>query len=116
MGVSVAVVKDLMKKNHALHIPTRGNAHDIGPGVSHAEKIIRLYLEGYTETEIKFKTGHSYDSIEKYLLNFTKVVGLTDLGFNLHQIRMTTRMTYNLALKFKDIYQKFNIESTPKSR
>ncbi|MCP3678892.1 MAG: DUF1670 domain-containing protein, partial [Gammaproteobacteria bacterium] len=75
LGVSVAVVKNLMKKNKQFHIPTRGNAHDIGPGVSHAEQIIKLHLEGYTETEIKFKTRHSYDSIENYLLKFAKVVG-----------------------------------------
>ena len=108
LGVSVGVVKNLMKKNKQFHIPTRGNTHDIGPGVSHGEQIIKLYLEGYTETEITFKTGHSYDSIENYLLNFTKVVGLTDLGLNLNQIRITTKMTYNLALKFKDIYQKYD--------
>lgn len=110
LGVSVAVIKNLMKKNKQIHIPTRGNAHDIGPGVSHGQQIIKLYLEGYTETEIKFKTNHNYDSIENYLVNFTKVVGLTDLGLNLHQIRMTTKMTYNLATKFKEIYREFDTD------
>jgi len=110
LGVSVAVVKNLMKKHKQIHIPTRGNAHDIGPGVCHAEQIIKLYLEGYTETEIKFKTNHTYNSIENYLINFTKLVGLTDLGLNLHQIRMTTKMTYNLAAKFKKIYQEFDTD------
>ena len=56
-----------MKKNNQKILPTRGNIHDIGPGVSHAEKIISLYLQGYTETEIKLKTGHAYESIEDYL-------------------------------------------------
>lgn len=109
LGVSVAVVKKLMKKNEHFHIPTRGNAHDIGPGVSHAEQIIKLYLEGYTETEIKFKTRHSYSSIENYLLKFTKVVGLSDLGLNLHQIRMAAKTTYNLTKSFHNIYEKYDL-------
>jgi hypothetical protein len=91
-------------------IPTRGNMHDIGPGISHAEKIIKLYLEGHTETEIKFKTAHSYESIENYLRKFTKVVGLTDMGLNLNQIRMSAKMTYNLAAKFREIYERYNTE------
>jgi hypothetical protein len=91
-------------------IPTRGNMHDIGPGISHAQKIIKLYLEGHTETEIKFKTAHSYESIENYLRKFTKVVGLTDMGLNLNQVRMSAKMTYNLAAKFREIYEKYNTE------
>jgi hypothetical protein len=108
LGVSLSVIKNLTKKNNQKILPTRGNIHDIGPGVSHAEKIISLYLQGYTETEIKLKTGHAYESIEDYLRNFTKVVGLTDLGLNLHQIRMTAKITYNLAKKFYEIYKKYD--------
>jgi hypothetical protein len=110
LGVSISVIKDLMKKHEDKVIPTRGNIQDIGPGISHAEKIIKLYLEGYTETEIKLKTGHSYQSIENYLKKFTKVVGLIDLGLNLNQIRMSAKMTYNLAAKFREIYEKYNTE------
>jgi len=109
LGVSLSVIKNLMKKNSNKILPTRGNIHDIGPGVSHAEKIIKLYLQGYTETEIKLKTGHAYESIEEYLRNFTKVVGLTDLGLNLNQIRMTAKITYNLAKKFYEIYKKYDM-------
>ena len=127
LGVSISVVKNLMKKHsdssesesenenenknkNVIPIPTRGNMQDIGPGISHAEKIIKLYLEGHTETEIKFKTAHSYESIENYLRKFTKVVGLSDMGLNLNQIRMSAKMTYNLAAKFREIYEKYNTE------
>jgi hypothetical protein len=127
LGVSISVVKNLMKKHRDIDsdsendndngklipmptMPTRGNMHDIGPGISHAQKIIKLYLEGHTETEIKFKTAHSYESIENYLRKFTKVVGLTDMGLNLNQVRMSAKMTYNLAAKFREIYEKYNTE------
>ncbi|MEE9532142.1 MAG: DUF1670 domain-containing protein [Syntrophobacteria bacterium] len=108
LGVSVAVIKNLMRNNDCVIVPTRGNIQDIGPGISHAETIIKLYLEGYTETEIKLKTTHSYESIENYLKGFTKVVGLTDMGFNPNQIRMTAKITTNLASKFLEIYKKYD--------
>jgi hypothetical protein len=65
-------------------------------------------LEGYTETEIKLKTGHSYQSIESYLKNFTKVVGLTDLGLNFGQVRMTANISSTLLKKLQDLYKSYN--------
>lgn len=108
LGSSVGVIKQLMKIHKSILIPTRGNIHDIGPGISHAENIIKLYLQGFTETEIKFKTGHCYESIENYLRNFTKVVGLTDLGLNVNQIRMSAKISSHLAQKFYRIYKDYD--------
>lgn len=108
LGSSVGVIKQLLKTHKGLLIPTRGNIHDIGPGITHAEKIIKLYLQGFTETEIKFKTAHSYESIEKYLKNFTKIVGLTDLGLNMNQIRMSAKISFPLVSRFHEIYKKHN--------
>lgn len=108
LGINVNVVKNLMKKHPDIFLPTRGNLCDIGPGVTHAEKIIELYLDGYTETEIKFKTRHSYQSIENYLKTFTKIVGLSDIGMNTGQIRMSAKISKFLTEKFLALYQKYN--------
>lgn len=59
----------------------------MGSTLSHAEKIIALYMDGYTETEIKRRTGHSYDSIENYLWNFSRAICLTERGMPLPAIR-----------------------------
>lgn len=36
-----------------------------GPAISHAKKIITVYLNGYDETENVGRTSHSYESVER---------------------------------------------------
>jgi hypothetical protein len=72
-----------MKKHDHVILPTRGRMADMGSTLSHAEKIVALYMDGYTETEIKSRTGHSYDSIERYLFDFSRVICLTERGMPL---------------------------------
>jgi hypothetical protein len=89
VGVDVGVIGRLVAAHPTVVLPTRGNMADMGPGLTHAQKIVRLYLEGYTETEIKARTGHTYASIERYLLTFAKVVLLTERGLPAALIRRT---------------------------
>lgn len=68
-----------------ISIITRGVLHNIGRGQTHKATIIRLYLSGFTYTEIKRKTRHSVGSIKRYLESFRKVlmanhVGITELS------------------------------------
>lgn len=74
LGLSTKAVQGLSRRHPNVILPTRGMVADMGPALSHADKIIRLYTDGYTETEIVRRTGHSYDSVERYLLDFAKVV------------------------------------------
>lgn len=57
-----------------IQVITRGVLHNIGRGQTHKAKIIELYLEGYTYTEIKRKMRHSIGSIKRYLEGFSKVL------------------------------------------
>lgn len=70
-------------RNLGINVVTRGVLHNIGRGQTHKEKIINLYLEGDTFSEIKRKTRHSTGAIKRYLDSFGKVLmsieyGLTD--------------------------------------
>lgn len=109
LGVTPKVIQRLMKLHPEQVIPTRGNIQDIGPGITHAEKICKLYLQGFTETEIKLKTGHSYHSIEHYLIMFSKIVGLVDQGLPLPLVRRAIGCSMNLAQKFYALYQAYNL-------
>ena len=55
----------------------------MGSTLSHSEKIITHYMDGYTETEIKRRTGRSYDSIERYIFDFARVTCLKERGLPL---------------------------------
>jgi hypothetical protein len=108
LGVHPGVIQRLMKEHPGIIVPTRGNIADMGPGLTHVAKVVELYLQGYTETEIVRRTGHSYESVENYLLTFAKVVGLTERGMPLPLIRKTTGCSMKLVERHAALYQKYN--------
>lgn len=108
LGVEVGVVQRLMQANPKVVLPLRGNVMDIGPGLTHVRQIIALYLQGYTETEIKNRTGHSYDSIEEYIRAFSAVVVLADRGMPAPLIRQAMRCSMKLVETHLTLYQEYN--------
>jgi len=78
-----------MKEHSNIVLPIRGNIADMGPGITHTEKVLELFLQGYTETEIVRRTGHTYASVEHYISMFSRVVVLLERGMPLPLIRQT---------------------------
>lgn len=56
---------------------TRGLIQDIGPTISHKERVIRLYFRGQLPLRIAASTGHSLGSVERYLADFGRVAALS---------------------------------------
>ena len=108
LGISVDAVQNTIKKHDHVILPTRGRIADMGSTLSHSEKIIAFYMDGYTETEIKRRTGHSLDSIERYLFDFSRVICLTERGMPLPQIRQATGMSRRVVTKYLKLYERFN--------
>lgn len=88
-------------------IPTRGYIKDIGPGISHKRKIVELYLKGYQFTEIERKTGHSEESIRRYLDGFSHVALLTEKEVDLNKIRQITALGERLILEYQNLLGQF---------
>lgn len=61
-------------KQMGIEVITRGALHNIGRGQTHKVKILGLYLEGKTFSEIKVKTHHSVGAIKRYIQDFQKVI------------------------------------------
>jgi len=76
LGCSIRTIKRDIKmiKERGIEVITRGVLHNIGRGQTHKVKIISLYLEGLTYSEIKLRTRHSTGSIKRYLESFIKVL------------------------------------------
>lgn len=110
MGIGVDTVRNLIKAkaNDGVIVPTRGLMKDIGRGVSHKCKIIELYLQMYTETEIVDRSGHSYESIEAYVKEFARVVMLAESGLNAVTIRQVTGRSMTLVNAYLDLYRKYD--------
>ncbi len=108
MAIHPGVIQKLIKDHDNIFLPLRGNIADMGPGITHAEKIIELYLQGYTETEILRRTGHTYASIERYLVMFSRVVALMDRNMPLPLIRQTIGCSIKLVEKYARLYDIYN--------
>jgi len=76
LSVSLRTVKrDISKiRKRGIEILTRGYLHNIGRGQTHKVKIIGMYLDGKTYSEIKLSARHSSGAIKRYLESFTKVL------------------------------------------
>ena len=109
LTTSPATVKrDIAKlRKRGFSIPTRGYIKDIGPGVSHKRRIVELYLKGYQFTEIERKTGHSEESIRRYLDGFSHVALLTEKGVDLEKTRQITALGERLILEYQDLLRQF---------
>jgi hypothetical protein len=110
MGIGVDTVRKLIKAeaNDGVIVPTRGLMKDIGRGVSHKCKIIELYLQMYTESEIVDRSGHSYESIEAYVKEFARVVMLAESGLNAVMIRQVSGRSMTLVNAYLDLYRKYD--------
>ena len=76
LSCSVRTIKrDISKlKQEGIEVITRGVLHNIGRCQTHKVKIIGLYLEGKSFSEIRLRTHHSVGSIKRYLQDFQKVL------------------------------------------
>lgn len=89
-------------------VPTRGITHDIGPSISHKTKIIQLYLERKTYSEISRISRHSPASIKRYLKNFGQVVFLQNRGLTTKEIAYSIGISARLAKEYLELYIRYN--------
>jgi len=99
-------IKEL--KEQGFLVPTRGIINDIGPSVSHKTRIVRLYLERKTYTEISRISRHSPFSIKRYLRSFKQVVFLHRKGLSLKEIAYSVDISKKLAKEYLELYNEFN--------
>lgn len=108
LGLSVDAVEATVTKHQDVVLPTRGRVADMGSTLTHAERIISLYMDGYTETEIKRRTGHSYDSIERYLWDFARVVYLAERQMPLPAIRQALGISRRVVTRYLELHKRFS--------
>lgn len=97
-------MQSLQQDGNTLH--TRGNDHDIGPGVSHKTHIIDLYLSGLTYYEIMGRTRHSSHAIKRYVSTFGRMLimlnkGLSKVGELSRLLGCSERLTKEYLVVFK---------------
>ncbi len=87
-----------------IEVITRGVLHNIGRGQTHKSKIVGLYLEGKTFSDIKLKTHHSIGSIKRYIESFVCVLMSIEHGIKLPGvISSVTGMSEYLVRQYTEL-------------
>jgi len=64
----------LYQQKYGILIATRGNKCDIGPGITHREKAIQLFLDGQEAISIARQLQHSLKAVERYINSYCRIV------------------------------------------
>ena len=62
------------QQSHDVVVPTRGNKKDIGPGLTHRDRAVELYIQGKDAVAIARDLNHSLKAVERYIQDFCRVV------------------------------------------
>ena len=102
-------------KNKGIEVVTRGYLHNIGRGQTHKVKIIGMYLDGKSYSEIKLKTRHSAGAIKRYLESFTKVLMSQSRGiYKAKEISVVTGISETLVNQYKELIKESKKDKTRK--
>ncbi len=93
-------------------VPRRGNIHDIGRTLSHKRIICRkAYLEGKTTPIIARETCHSVVSVDRYLLDFSRVYfAHVERGMSLEETVFATQRPRYLVKEYLVLIEEFGLE------
>jgi hypothetical protein len=64
-------------------------------------------MKGYTTSEIEMATFHTIKSIERYILDFSRVVILTAKGESIDNIRLIVGISESLVKDYQEMYLKY---------
>jgi len=104
-------VKAIKKKG--IEVVTRGYLHNIGRGQTHKVKIIGMYLDGKTYSEIKLTARHSSGAIKRYLESFTKVVmAQSKWIYERKEISLVTGISEGLVKQYLELIRQSKKDKT----
>jgi hypothetical protein len=92
-------------------IPLRGQQLDIGRGVTHKLRAVRLFLERKTYTQIQQQIHHSHRAIQRYVEDFAAVALLTTAEVSVSEISFLRRISPGLVREYQALYDTYNTEA-----
>lgn len=85
----------------------RGDSADMGPATSHREAIVRLFIQGYSESDIALRTAHALESVEAYARDFLRVAVLSRDGYEPIRIcgftKLSKRKVWGIVALYKEL-------------
>lgn len=110
LAVDTSTIRRLVKQCKAAgeRPMTRGIADDIGPAVSHKERVIQLCFRGFLAAGIATRTGHSLGSVERYLTDFSRVVALSRQQVSTETICRLTSLSMPVVTRYLKLAKQYD--------
>lgn len=100
------IIRDIAEmKAQGIKVITRGDITDQGRGVTHKRIILKTYLLGWPPTEVAKRTGHTLESVERYIEPFFRVACLYAENKALAAICRLTKLSSGLVNEYIALYQ-----------
>ncbi len=111
IGVATAKRYKKILEERGEFLPLRGTYTDMGPGISHKERIISLFLLGYPETKITKQTHHDLSCVERYIRDFIRVTTMLEANYKESAIIRLTGLSKKTVLSYTGLYKKYAQDS-----
>jgi hypothetical protein len=97
-------IRHFQKKEHRL-LPYRGTIHDLGRTLTHKVEIIRLFEQGYLESDIctMLSPAHNLSSVERYVQRYKNILKLLMRGFSPLEISGILSISTSLVVAYVEI-------------
>lgn len=92
-------------QTQGIPVYTRAHFTDSGRGITHLERIIKLYLQGKTETDIARFTGHQLTCVENYLRQFFQIALAAEKTQAIEELVVMTGRSPSLLRSYLDLLQ-----------
>jgi len=87
---------------------TRGQEKDIGPGVTHREAAVRLWLEGKEPLAVAQALDHTLAAVERYIRHFCRVVFLLWKRLHPLQIALVVGISSGSVRTYLGLYHRYH--------
>jgi hypothetical protein len=91
-----------------IYLPLRGQMINTGRGQTHKVKIVEFIIKGFTYSEVRRKTYHSIEAIERYVAMFGRIAILAEKGLFPEQIAQVVNISTSLAKEYLELYHRVN--------
>lgn len=109
VGVRTVRRDMLLLRSEGHWVPTRGVVHEIGRGQSHKAKIVEMYLQRMTYSEIVRRARHAPGSVKRYVETFGRVVVLWEKGIReAGEIGYLVGVSARLAREYLELRERYD--------
>ena len=100
------IIRDIAElKAQDRKVITRGDVTDQGRGISHKRPILKMYLLGLPPSEVAKRSGHTLESVERYIEPFFRIVCLHSERKEVGAICRLTKLSRSLVEEYLALYQ-----------